>query len=296
MYLHFSKIYSTLNVASTQHSLVYTVSFIFQRLFYKTSFDCLWIKFRQSQFYKYIQYNIYSFLWGLSDSVLYDYNQWASLQKPCVFIQLVSQALKVFFWFFNRYQGQVGFAPAAYLQRYHGAVINNEVTTGAQVVSTIKDAISSNGNESGSWKPVDSAHKTASKSTTLKSPEPTSPRSPEPASWKTLDTPRVTSPTIPKSPQLPKKLSDTVLSPTPKSSEDKSVTNSKPVSPKPFVQKFAPTWHSMQQPYIDKERELAHDFWWSKYSKLCLNLSPHSNLCSHSKNLTSCKCCFSASL
>lgn len=164
--------------------------------------------------------------------------------------------------FLIRYKGQEGFAPAAYLQRYHGAVINTEVTTGAQVVSTVKDAIASNGHESAGWKPVDSARITTPKSSTLKSPEPTSPKTTESANWKTLDTQRVTSPKSPRLTTKPvfeatKKPSDKVRSPTPKSSEEESVTSPTPVSPKPSVQKFAPSWHSMQHHYIDKERELA---------------------------------------
>lgn len=163
-----------------------------------------------------------------------------------------------------RYQGQEGFAPAAFLQRYHGAVINTEVTTGAQVVSTINDAISSNGAKSASWKPAESARVPTPKSSTWKNSEPTSPKLDESASWKPPEASRVPSPKLPTKPKPFESTSKPfdaprLTSPTsPKNPEPAAVTSPKPVSPKLEVQKFAPTWHSVQHHHIDKEREYHH--------------------------------------
>lgn len=113
-----------------------------------------------------------------------------------------------------RYQGKEGFAPAAYLQRYRG-VAREDAATGAQVVSSFKDAVmSATSNQSASPAPV----------TSSKPVEPVV-ISPKPV---------VTS---------PKPFEPVVTSPKPFEPE----ADSKP--------KFAPTWHSLAQPYIDKERE-----------------------------------------
>ena len=175
-----------------------------------------------------------------------------------------------------RYQGREGYAPAAYLQRYHGAVITNEVTTGAQVVTSLKDAISTTDlssrskpakpvAESATWKPVESSH-VSSKPAESASGKPTesnhvSSKPAESATWKLAESALVTSLKLPDPKPKPFEPPKTKswepagsTSPTsPKSVE--SVTSPKTPSPKPDTQKFAPTWHSMKQPYIDKERK-----------------------------------------
>ncbi len=176
-------------------------------------------------------------------------------------------------------------------------MINTEVTTGAQVVSNINDAISSNGAKSASWKPADSARVPTPKSSTWKNSEPTSPKLDK---WKPPEASRVPSPKLPTKP----KPFDAPRSTSPKNVEPEAVTSPKPVSPKPEVQKFAPTWHSVQHHYVDKEREYhrtlssplsltippfysPRPFWnvyWHCYKLCCV--SPCSNLCSYSKNLS----------
>lgn len=98
---------------------------------------------------------------------------------------------------YHRYQGKEGYAPAAYLQRYHGAA-KEEAATGAQVVTSVKDIL---------------LMSTTSNQGSL--PAPTS--NPKPAK------------------------------------EDNKQT-------------FAPTWHSLAKPYIDKERKYRINSSLLKYS------------------------------
>ena len=129
----------------------------------------------------------------------------------------------------HRYQGKEGFAPAAYLQRYRG-VAREGAATGAQVVSSVQDAvIYATSNQSAFPAPVTSP-KPVEHVPAVISPKPVE------------HIPAVTSP----------KPVEHVTSPKPDVSP-KPITSPKPESDnKP---KFAPTWHSLAQPYIDKERE-----------------------------------------
>ena len=161
----------------------------------------------------------------------------------CFFFLLVMLVLK--FFKMCSYLGQEGLAPAAYLHRYQGSL--GEATSGAQVVTSVNEAIISVG----------------AKALSSSASESSTPRKEK----------KISSPTSPKSPagntQFVSSLKEAIKPPsssnntsTLSASTPVTVKESVPVtSPSPKVAaaaekpKFAPTWHSVANPYIDKERK-----------------------------------------
>ena len=154
-------------------------------------------------------------------------------------------------------------APAAYLKQYHGQGAG-QASTGAEVVSTMKDATLSASVVVKPTKPP-SVH---ARSATLASP-PTSPDPPSPSS-KTASTSlanshthSVTSPEDSQKSLAMASLASSLMagrsgsSHTPSVSGPKSASSSEAAAALPGEQKqtFAPTWHSQAKQTVDEERE-----------------------------------------
>lgn len=151
--------------------------------------------------------------------------------------------------------------PAAYLQQYHGQGAVGQVSTGAQVVSSIKDATS----PSSATPTSPTAHP---RSATVVSP-PTSPETPLSMSMNVSYKDSTASSSDTHKSSVVASLTSSLMaerlsSQTPPTPSPKPVPSSVAVVAAAAVaekQKFAPTWHSQAKPPVNDERKLAcmHD-------------------------------------